>query len=60
LETVDALAAGARERGRCDFMSIRRLAEFIGASTLDAFGALGSILSAERPSRYEPSLFSTI
>jgi hypothetical protein len=42
-----------------DFISVRRLSELIGASTLDAFAALSALLTAKRPDRYEPSLYRT-
>ncbi len=56
LAAVDAHASAARKRG-ADFISARRLAELIGASSLDAYARLSSLLSAQRPDRFEPSLY---
>jgi hypothetical protein len=58
LPTIDAHAANARQRG-ADFISIRRLSELLGATTLDAFAALSELLATHRPDAYEPSLYRT-
>lgn len=58
LPAVDRLADDAREHG-ADFISIRRLSELLGATTLPAFDALTDLLSTERAERYEPSLYRT-
>ena len=58
LGTVDSHAAAARERG-ADFISTRRLAELLGATTLNAFAALPELLATSRPDHYEPSVYRT-
>ena len=47
LNRVDAIAASAEARG-ADFVSVRRLAELLGASTMDSYAALTQLLSALR------------
>jgi hypothetical protein len=58
LPTVDAYAAEAQQRG-ADFISIRRLSELLGATTLDAFATLSEVLATYRPDSYEPSVYRT-
>lgn len=58
LTAIDRHAQAARERG-AQYISARRLAELLGATTLDAFSALSDLLAAERPDHYEPSLYRT-
>ena len=58
LPTVDRFADDARAHG-ADFISVRRLSELLGATTLTAFGSLTVLLSTERAGRYEPSLYRT-
>jgi hypothetical protein len=36
---------------------MRRLAELLGARTLDTFAALSTLLADERPNHYEPSIY---
>lgn len=58
LPKVDRQAQRAHDHG-ADFISVRRLAELLGATTLDAFVALSGLLAARRPDRYEPSIYRT-
>jgi hypothetical protein len=58
LETIDRYAAEASARG-ADFISIRRLSELLGATSMPAFAALSALLRVERPSRCEPSIYRT-
>jgi hypothetical protein len=58
LPEVDRQARDARHRG-ADYISVRRLSELLGASTLDAFATLSALLAARRPEHYEPSLYRT-
>lgn len=58
LDAVNGHAAAARDRG-ADFISTRRLAELLGATTLDAFAALTELLATSRSDQYEPSLYRT-
>lgn len=58
LPEVDRQARDAHQRG-ADFISVRRLSELLRATTLDAFAALSALLAAQRPDRYEPSLYRT-
>ncbi|MGI8646943.1 MAG: hypothetical protein DLM55_07705 [Acidimicrobiales bacterium] len=61
LATVDQHATAAQAAGAgADYISIRRLAELLGATTLPAFVALCALLSAERPDQYEPSIYRTL
>jgi hypothetical protein len=63
LVTVDDLPAIARHaheaatRG-ADYISIRRLAELIGLTTLDAFVALIDLITQHRPRHHAPSLYA--
>ena len=56
LPAIDEHAAAAAARGS-DYLSIRRLAELLGATTLDAFAALIDVVEHYRPDRYTPSLY---
>lgn len=56
LPAVDRIGDEARAHG-ADFVSVRRMSEQLGATTLPAFDALTDLLAAERPERYEPSLY---
>lgn len=58
LVAIDQHARRARERG-ADFISVRRLAELLGATTLDTFAGLADLLAAHRRSSYAPSLYRT-
>lgn len=58
LPAVDRFAVAARAHG-ADFISVRRLSELLGATTLPAFDALTDLLSIDRAERYEPSLYRT-
>jgi hypothetical protein len=53
---VDHHAQAAALRGS-EFISMRRLAELLHATTLDAFAATSALLATERSDRYEPSLY---
>ena len=61
--TVDDLQAidqHADDAGReADYISMRRPSELIGATTLEAYGDLGSLMATERPARYAPSIYRT-
>lgn len=54
LATIDQHAQDAAERG-ADYISMRRLSELIGATTLDAYADLANLIATERPARYAPS-----
>jgi len=58
LPAVDMRACDASSRG-ADYISVRRLSELLGATTLDTFAALSDLLAIERPGRYEPSIYRT-
>ncbi|MBW0090618.1 DUF1152 domain-containing protein [Pseudonocardia sp. KRD-184] len=58
LPAVDRIADDARAHG-AEFISVRRLSELLGATTLPAFDALTDLLSTDRAARYEPSLYRT-
>lgn len=58
LPTVDAYAREARERG-ANYISMRRLAELLHASSLDAYAALCDLLAEERPDNFQPSVYRT-
>lgn len=58
LPAVDGHAAAARSRG-ADFLTMRRLSELLGATTLPAFAALVTLVAEERPDQYRHSLFRT-
>lgn len=51
LASVDGIAAEARTRGAA-FISIRRLAEILGATTPETYAALTVLLAGERPNNY--------
>ena len=48
LPAVDELAREAAARG-ADYVSMRRLAELLGSTSLDTFAELTQLLSTERP-----------
>lgn len=56
LTRIDACAAAAGDRGS-DYVSLRRLAELLGASTLDDFTAMTSLLAQARPEHCLPSVY---
>jgi hypothetical protein len=56
LPTVDAYAGEAAERG-AQFVSMRRLAELLHASSLDAYAELSRLLTEERPENFQPSVY---
>ena len=56
LEQVDHQAETAAGQG-ADYISMRRLYELIGATTLDGFAALGQLLAHHRPDLYAPSIY---
>jgi hypothetical protein len=58
LPDIDQQAQRAHQRG-ADFITIRRLAELLGATTLDTFAALSTLLATNRPDHYEPTLYHT-
>lgn len=58
LAEVDRYATEARERG-ADFISVRRLSELLGATTLDTFADLSALLAEHRADAYEPSVYRT-
>lgn len=58
LPIIDNYADDARARG-ADFISVRRLSEQLGATTLPAFATLSDLLLKHRPACYEPSLYRT-
>ena len=58
LQAIDQHAQDAAGRG-ADYISMRRLSELIGATTLDAYADLGSLIATERPERYAPSIYRT-
>lgn len=58
LSLIDEHARTAADRG-ADFISVRRLSELLGATTLDTFTELSRLLASRRPESYEPSLYRT-
>jgi hypothetical protein len=58
LPKIDHHARNAHEHG-ANFISTRRLSELLGATTLDTFTTLCTLLAAKHPDRYEPSLYRT-
>jgi hypothetical protein len=58
LGMIDQHAQHAADRG-ADYISMRRLSELIGATTLDAYADLGNLIATERPARYAPSIYRT-
>lgn len=59
LPEVDHHASEANQRN-ADYISVRRLSERLGATTLDAFSALCDLLQRMRPDRYGPSIYRTL
>ena len=58
LAAIDQHAQDAAKRG-ADYISMRRLSELIGATTLDAYADLGNLIATRRPARYAPSIYRT-
>jgi hypothetical protein len=58
LDILDLHVREACERG-ADFISVRRLAEVLGATTLDAYAALIDLLRTNRPGAFELSAYRT-
>ncbi len=56
LDQVDHHAGQAADQG-ADYISMRRLSELVGATTLEGFAALGHLLAHHRPDRYAPSIY---
>ena len=56
LPQIDRYASEAEARG-ADYISMRRLAELVGANRLDSYADLGQLLRQERPDAYAPSLY---
>ncbi|MGL5867180.1 MAG: DUF1152 domain-containing protein [Dermatophilaceae bacterium] len=59
LPIIDRHAHEAAERG-ADFISMRRLAELVGVSTLDAYAELSNLLAHHRPSHHGSSIYRTV
>jgi len=59
LVKVDAYAAEARARG-VDFISVRRIAELLGATSMSDMAALRQLLAAVRRGQYEPPVYRTL
>jgi hypothetical protein len=59
LRAIDQHAQDAAGRG-ADYISMRRLSELIGATTLQAYADLGNLIATERPARYAPSIYRTV
>jgi hypothetical protein len=57
LDTIDHEAKRAADRG-ADYISMRRLAELIGSTSLASFEALTDLLTQTRPDKYKTSLYS--
>jgi hypothetical protein len=55
---VDRIAEEARARG-ADYVSMRGLAELLGARTPELYADLAELLAQERPDRYATSLYLT-
>lgn len=58
LPDIDRHAQHAHQHG-ADFITVRRLSELLGATTLDTFAALSTLLATTRPNHYEPTLYHT-
>ena len=58
LRTIDQHAHDAAGRG-ADYISMHRLSELIGATTLDAYADLGNLIATQQPARYAPSIYRT-
>ena len=57
LDQVDHVADQAAGRA-VDFISMRRLTELVGITSLDGHAALGRLLAAHRPDQYAVSLYA--
>lgn len=58
LPIIDRFAREANTRG-ARYISMRRLSELVQATTIESFSELSDLLAAERPDRYEPSIYRT-
>lgn len=56
LDQVDHQAKQADDQG-ADYISMRRLSELVGATTLEGFAALGQLLAQHRLDQYAPSIY---
>jgi hypothetical protein len=57
LATIDEHAGQAARLG-VDYISSRRLAELVGATTLDAYAALNELIAQHRPAQHATSLYA--
>ncbi|MGL5808682.1 MAG: DUF1152 domain-containing protein [Nocardioides sp.] len=58
LSAVDRHARGAAGRG-AEYVTLRRLAELLGVTTLGGYLALGRLLAEHRPDQYHSSIYRT-
>lgn len=58
LPAIDTYAREAQARG-AQYISMRRLAELLQASSLDAYAELCNLLAKERPDNFQPSVYRT-
>lgn len=56
VKLIDRLAGEAVNRG-ADYVSVRRLAEQLGATTIQTFADLTALLAELRPTRYQRSIY---
>jgi hypothetical protein len=56
LHTIDAEATHAAKRG-ATYVSMRRLAELVGTSSIETYAALGRLLAVNRPGQYLQSIY---
>jgi hypothetical protein len=56
LPDIDQHAVAAHHRG-AHYISLRRLAELLGASTPDSYTAMTALLAQARPAHYSPSIY---
>lgn len=56
LGQVDHHAGQASDQG-ADYISMRRLSELVGVTTLEGFAGLGQLLAHHRADRYAPSIY---
>jgi hypothetical protein len=59
LDQVDHHAGQAADQG-ADYISMRRLSELVGVTTLEGFAALGQLLARNRADRYAPSIYRVV
>ena len=57
LQRIDQYSEEAAARGAA-YISLRRLSELVGATTLETFVSVGRLLARERPTRYLPPVYS--